>query len=74
MPGRLKVYLETSVISYLVARPSADPEKAAMAVCTRRFMDEYAPGCDIFTNEPGTRNQEPRTENSSSFGAFRAAA
>ena len=51
MPDRLKIYLETSVISYLVARPSADPEKAAMAACTRRFMDEYASDCDIFVSD-----------------------
>ena len=51
MPDRQKVYLETSVISYLAARPSADPEKAAMWRYAMRFMDAYARDYDIFVSD-----------------------
>lgn len=50
MPERLKIYIETSVISYLVAKPSSDPEKAAMGECTRRWWRECAPECDLFAS------------------------
>ena len=51
MPDRPKIYLETSVISYLVARPSPDPEKAAMWRYAMRFMNEYAQGYDIVVSD-----------------------
>ena len=51
MSERPKIYLETSVISCFVARPSENPEKAAMEEYTRRFMEEYASDCDIFVSD-----------------------
>ena len=51
MSDRPKIYLETSVISYLVARPSPDPEKTGMWRYAMRFMDEYAQGYDIVVSD-----------------------
>ena len=51
MSDRPKIYLETSVISYLVARPSPDPEKADMWRYAMRFMDEYAQNYDIVVSD-----------------------
>lgn len=46
--GKIKprVYLETTVISYLVARPSSDATLASWQQITRQFWDDYA---DRFT-------------------------
>ncbi len=38
--AKKKVYLETSVISYLTARPSRDPVKRAKQELTRRWWEE----------------------------------
>ena len=40
------VYLETTVISYLAARPSRDPAVASMQQLTRKFWEDYT---DEFT-------------------------
>ena len=41
-----RVYLETTVISYLVGRPSNDPTLASWQQITRQLWEEYA---DRFT-------------------------
>ena len=51
MPDRLKIYLETSVISYLVAKPSSDPERAARQSCTRRCLERMADSCEFFVSD-----------------------
>ena len=43
---KLRVYLETTVISYLVGRPSNDPTLASWQQITRQLWEEYA---DRFT-------------------------
>ena len=39
--GRPRVYIETTVVSYLVARPSADATLASWQRATRRLWEEY---------------------------------
>lgn len=51
MPDRPKIYLETSVISYLVARPSPDPEKAAKQAYTLRWKNKFADQYELYVSE-----------------------
>ena len=51
MSGKLKVYLETSFISYLTARPSSDPERAERQAFTLKWWEEIAPKCDLFVSD-----------------------
>lgn len=45
------VYLETSFISYLTSRVSADPKLALDQAATRRWWDDDAPKCELFVSE-----------------------
>lgn len=42
------VYVETSVVSYLTARPSKDPIKSACQLITREWWDAGRPGVEAF--------------------------
>ena len=48
---RLKVYLETSFISYLVARPSSDSERAMRQAYTLRWWETIASQCELFVSD-----------------------
>ncbi len=50
--GRQKVYLETSVISYLTARPSRDVIKLAKQELTRQWWDKNRSAYDLFVSTP----------------------
>lgn len=46
-----RVYLETSVISYLVARPSRNPLAAAWQQITRQWWDRQRLRFELFASE-----------------------
>ena len=48
---KLKVYCETSFWSWLVSRPSTDPDHAVKQAWTRKWWAEAAPNCEIFISE-----------------------
>lgn len=48
---RGKVYVETSVISYLTARPSRDLITAAHQQITHEWWEAYAPQYDLFVSQ-----------------------
>jgi len=48
---RPKVYIETSIISYLTARPSRDLITAAHQQITHTWWQERRPGFDIFASQ-----------------------
>lgn len=48
---KLKVYCETSFWSWLVSRPSTDPDHAVKQAWTRKWWEEAAPGCELFVSE-----------------------
>ena len=48
---RLKVYCETSFWSWLVSRPSTDPDHAVKQAWTRKWWEEVAPKCEIFVSQ-----------------------
>lgn len=48
---RLKVYCETSFISWLVSRPSTVPDHAVKQAYTRKWWEECAPRCELFASE-----------------------
>lgn len=50
--AKQKVYLETSVISYLAARPSTDVIKLAKQELTRRWWDENRSAYDCYISDP----------------------
>lgn len=50
--ARKKVYLETSVISYLTARPSRDVVKLAKQELTRQWWDENKAAYDLYVSDP----------------------
>lgn len=45
------LYVETTVISYLAARPSADLVVAGHQLITRRWWDAHRPDFDLFVSE-----------------------
>lgn len=51
MSARPKVYVETTVISYLVARPSRDLQVAAHQVATAEWWSKRASHFDLFASE-----------------------
>ena len=48
MEEKKKVYVETSVVSYLVARPSSDLLKMARQVATQEWHENAAPKLSLF--------------------------
>lgn len=48
---KLKVYCETSFWSWLVSRPSTDPDHAVKQAWTRKWWEEVAPKCEIFVSQ-----------------------
>ena len=47
---KLKVYCETSFVSWLVSRPSTMPDHAVKQAYTRRWWEECAPRCELFAS------------------------
>lgn len=50
--GKQKEYLETSVISYLAARPSRDVVKLAKQELTRQWWNENRAAYDFYISDP----------------------
>lgn len=50
-PKKPLVYLETSFISYLTARVSANPDIARKQAATRRWWEECAPYCNLVVSD-----------------------
>ena len=48
---KLKVYCETSFWSWLVSRPSTDPDHAVKQAWTRKWWEEVAPACELFVSD-----------------------
>ena len=48
---KLKVYCETSFWSWLVSRPSTDPDHAIKQAWTRKWWEAAAPKCEIHVSE-----------------------
>ena len=48
---KLKVYCETSFWSWLVSRPSTNPDHAVKQAWTRKWWEEAAQDCEIFISE-----------------------
>lgn len=48
---RLKVYIETTIISYLTAKPSRRLLPAARQAATKQWWSKYAQECDLFVSE-----------------------
>ena len=46
-----QVYIETSIISYLTARPSRDVMQLAQQAATELWWREHRPKCDVFVSE-----------------------
>jgi predicted nucleic acid-binding protein len=51
MHMRPRVYIETTVVSYLTARPSRDLIIAAHQQVTQEWWDEYAPHFDLYISQ-----------------------
>ena len=51
MGKRLKVYLETTFVSWLVARPATLVHSACIQAYTRRWWEEAAPDCDLYVSD-----------------------
>ena len=47
---RQTVYIETTVVSYLTARPSSDPQKAEWQAATKDWWEVHRPHCDLYTS------------------------
>lgn len=50
MSERLKVYLETTFVSWLVARPATLVRSACIQAYTRRWWQEYADRCELYVS------------------------
>lgn len=50
MDERLKVYLETSFVSYLTGRPTTREPIAAWQAASRQWWAAVAPSCDLFVS------------------------
>lgn len=51
MDKRLKVYLETSFVSYLTGRPTTKEPIAAWQAASRQWWAAVAPLCDLFVSD-----------------------
>ena len=51
MDKKLKVYCETSFWSWLVSRPSTNPDHAVKQAWTRKWWEEIAPRCELFISQ-----------------------
>lgn len=51
MDKRLKVYIETSFVSYLTGRPTTKEPIAAWQAASRQWWAAVAPSCDLFVSE-----------------------
>jgi predicted nucleic acid-binding protein len=51
VPVKQRVYVETSIISYLTARLSQNLILAARQAATEQWWREFAPRCDLFVSE-----------------------
>jgi len=47
---KLKVYCETSFLSWLVSRPSTIPDHAVKQAYTRKWWEDCAPKCELFAS------------------------
>ena len=45
------VYVETTIVSYLTARPTSDVERQAQQVTTRRWWDERRAHFELYTSQ-----------------------
>ena len=48
---KMKIYCETSFWSWLVSRPSTNPDHAVKQAWTRKWWEEIAPKCDVYVSE-----------------------
>ncbi|MBR0197240.1 MAG: type II toxin-antitoxin system VapC family toxin [Kiritimatiellae bacterium] len=48
--GKLKVYCETSFWSWLLSKPSTNPDHAVKQAWTRKWWNERAPLCEIYVS------------------------
>jgi hypothetical protein len=55
------VYIETSIPSYLTARPSRDIRVAAWQQITTQWWDEARADYDLFTSELSWLRRQPAT-------------
>ena len=51
MDKRLKVYLETSFVSYLTGRPTTREPIASWQAASRQWWAAVAPSCDLFVSD-----------------------
>ena len=51
MDTRLKVYLETSFVSYLTGRPTTREPIASWQAASRQWWAAVAPSCDLFVSD-----------------------
>ena len=47
---KMKIYCETSFWSWLVSRPSTNPDHAVKQAWTRKWWEEIAPKCDVYVS------------------------
>ena len=53
MGDRLKVYIETSFVSYLTGGPTSDAKVASDQAFTRKWWETERDKCDCFVSEAG---------------------
>lgn len=50
MSNKMKIYLETSFISYLTGRPTTKEPIASWQAASRQWWEAVAPACDLFVS------------------------